>query len=124
MLVWWFVRKFSKKMDKRIELVPRATMEAFERHHWPGNVRELMNTVERSMIVSDGPALMTSLPISLPSETSEILPLREVERNHILEALKVTNWRVRGKGGAGELLEMKPTTLQSRMKKLGIRRPD
>ncbi len=124
MLVWWFVRKYMKEMDKRIDQVPRATMEAFEQHGWPGNVRELMNAVERSMIISDGPVLMTSLPTNTAKGPAKILPLKEVERRHIEEALKATNWQVRGKGGAADLLEMKPTTLQSRMKKLGIRRPE
>lgn len=123
MLVWWFVRKYSNQMDKRIDQIPRRVMEAFQQQRWPGNVRELMNAVEHCMIISDGPTLNSDLPKQLAKRPSKLLSLEEVERNHIVEALKASNWKVRGKGGAAELLKIKPTTLQSRMKKLGIHRP-
>ncbi len=123
MLVWWFVRKYSNKMDKRIDQIPRHVMEAFEQQRWPGNVRELMNAVEHCMIISDGPTLNSDLPKRSAKRPSKLLSLEEMERNHIVEALQAANWKVRGKGGAAELLKIKPTTLQSRMKRLGIHRP-
>ena len=127
LLVWEFVRQFEKKMGKRIDSVPRQTIEALQSHPWPGNVRELRNVIEHAMIVSAGSTLEVRLPTMSPIKTSIEKPavgsLEEIERKHILDVLWKTGWRITGKGGAAEILGLKRTTLQSRMSKLGIKRP-
>lgn len=121
-LVRWFVAKFAAKMDKKIETIPRQTLLVFQHYNWPGNVRELMNAVERSVILTRGNILEACLPMDISPGISPIRTLAEAEREHIVKVLELTAWRVRGKAGAAELLGMKPTTLESRMAKLGIRR--
>jgi formate hydrogenlyase transcriptional activator len=122
-LIWWFVSKYSKKMDKKIETIPRQAMAAYQQYLWPGNVRELMNAVERSVILTQGTVLNAYVPVDTSATPRQVLPLAEMERKHMLEALEMTRWRVRGQGGAAQILGLKPTTLESRMAKLGIRRP-
>jgi len=121
-LIWWFVGKYAKKMDKKIETIPRQAMAAYQQYRWPGNVRELMNAVERSVILTRGSVLNAYIPVEISTALSQVLSLEEMERKHISEVLEMTRWRVRGREGAAELLRMKPTTLESRMQKLGIRR--
>jgi len=123
-LVWAFVREFEKIMGKRIETIPKKCMEALLSYSWPGNAREVRNMIEHAMILNRD----TTLRIFPSSE--EALPenpvtsrLEDVERKHILDVLKKTGWRITGKKGAAEILGMKRSTLQSRMKKLGISRP-
>ena len=142
LLVWHFINKRQGQLRRTIESIPKGLMEAFQAYHWPGNVRELENIVERALIVSPGPTLtlpdslreMTmagspreaqamQVPGSLQPESPIELPLEEFERRHILQVVQNTGWRIKGKGGAAELLGLKPTTLNSRMKKLGIKRP-
>ena len=98
-------------------------MEALQYYHWPGNVRELRNVVERSLILNNATTLELHLPTLMESESSESLELEKVERQHIIKILKRANWRVKGKGGAAEMLGLNPSTLRFRMKKLGIERP-
>jgi PAS domain S-box-containing protein len=122
-LTWAFVAQFGKSLGKTIEAIPSSTMDALQRYHWPGNVRELRSVVERAVILCEGPTLQVDLPAA--SSTRPIADrLKDVEREHILRVLERTGWRIRGLGGAAELLDMKPTTLESRMAKLGIRRRD
>ena len=123
LLAWAFVREFEKKMGKRIESIPRRTLEAFQRYPWPGNVREVRNVIEHAMIVSRGKSLEVPFPALAPAEAVATQALDEVERKHIVAVLETTRWRLTGPGGAAERLGMKRTTLQSRMKKLGIKRP-
>jgi PAS domain S-box-containing protein len=123
LLTWAFAREFEQRMGKRIENIPKRTMEALQRHHWPGNVRELRNAIEHAMIVSVGNSLELSALASVPSDSASPQSLVDVERRHILKVLEKARWRLTGPGGAAERLGMKRTTLQSRMKKLGIRRP-
>ena len=123
LLVWAFVREFEKRMGKRIESIPKRVMEALQRHPWPGNARELRNVIEHAMIVSSGKVLDVHLPASGSPESHAAGNLEGVERRHILSVLEKTGWRLTGQGGAAELLGLKRTTLQSRMKKLGIKRP-
>jgi transcriptional regulator with GAF, ATPase, and Fis domain len=123
-LVWAFIRQFETRMGKHIQSIPKRSLEALQRHHWPGNVRGLRNLIEHAMIVSPG----TTLEVRTPTFAgalgfNEGRSLHEVERRHIIRVLQETGWRVAGKAGAAELLGLKPTTLESRMKKLGIRRP-
>jgi PAS domain S-box-containing protein len=116
-----FIQEFAERMGKRIESVSRKSLDKLLTYPWPGNVRELRNLVERSLIRCKGGKLDLETPARLPSATSAAT-LDNVQRSHILEVLERTGWRIRGEGGAAETLGLKPTTLESRMEKLGIRR--
>ena len=98
-------------------------MLALQRYPWPGNVRELRNVVERAVIVSNGPRLVIEPPRAKAAGVRRHLRLQDVEREHIRGVLERTGWRVRGDAGAAELLGLKPSTLEDRMAKLGLRRP-
>ncbi len=126
LLVWAFVTEFQKKMGKRIDNISKKTMDALQSYEWPGNGRELRNIIERAMIVSGGRTLEVLLPETVDDASSGEggQDLKDVERGHILSVLKRTSWRVTGKGGAAHILGLKGTTLQSKMKRLGIRRPE
>jgi formate hydrogenlyase transcriptional activator len=129
LLVRHFAQQFARSSNKTISTVPSDVMAALERYHWPGNVRELQNVIERAVILSTGPALKVPLSDLKPRKTSEIAgatqsdTLQEAERKHILAALEGTNWVVGGPGGAAARLGMNRSTLQFRMRKLGIERP-
>jgi formate hydrogenlyase transcriptional activator len=123
LLVWRFVEEFSRAFGKPIDEIPRDNMAALQRHAWPGNIRELRNVVERAMIVATGPRLTIAVtaPSSGPAKRS--LKLSDVEKDHIRSVLESTGWRVRGADGAAERLGLRPTTLETRMAKLGLARP-
>jgi len=122
-LAWQFVRELEKRIGKRIEAIPERVMEALQRYSWPGNARELRNVIERAMIVSKGKILDVNLPELESGESLGSSKLEDVERQHILKVLESVGWRVAGKGGAAQVLGLKRSTLESRMRKLGIRRP-
>jgi PAS domain S-box-containing protein len=122
-LVSAIVGEFSKAMGKNIESVARESMDALQRYSWPGNVRELRNVIERAMIIARGPQLRVEPPGRTGAVSTPHLTVAEVEREHIHRILEMTGWRIRGKRGASEILGLKPTTLEARMAKLGIRRP-
>lgn len=125
LLVTYFVQRFAAQQGKKIDRIPERLMVTLQRYHWPGNVRELEHIIERAVILTDGPELMAVDWLHTPSQapTLERLPsLEEVEREHILSVLERTGWRVSGDKGAAVLLGLKPTTLEARMKKLGIER--
>jgi formate hydrogenlyase transcriptional activator len=122
-LVWTFVRQYEKKMGKRFDRIPQKSMLDLQRYKWPGNIRELRNVIERSLIASSGRTLEVRLPHGTVAENPQVLNLEDVERRHITGVLQQTGWRVSGQGGAAEILGLKRTTLQAKMKKLGIRRP-
>jgi formate hydrogenlyase transcriptional activator len=122
-LVWSFVKQFEKKMGKLIDHIPTRSMQALQSYPWPGNVRELRNAIEHAMIVSSGSTLEVSIGGISPAEKIETSNLRDAERRCILEVLEKTCWRITGEGGAAAILGLKRTTLQSKMKKLGIKRP-
>ncbi len=124
-LVWSFVDEFSSAFARPIESVSKESMLALQRYPWPGNVRELRNVVERAVIVASGPRLTIDPPAvsALVGSGPSSLALVDIERDHIVAVLDRVQWRVRGGGGAAELLGMKPSTLESRMAKLSIRRP-
>ncbi len=110
-------------MGKQIESISKSDMQALEHYGWPGNVRELRNAVERAIILCTGSKLRVELPGAGSSEAQSSLALDDVQREHIRKVLALVGWRIRGKGGAAELLRMKPSTLESRMAKLAVRRP-
>lgn len=150
LLVRYFVQKISRRQNKTVEYVPSDVMEALVNYSWPGNVRELENLIERAVLLSSGkelqvpvaelkasytgsprPVLMGESAASLTSRSS-VGPnatsgspetLEETQRQHILRVLRQTQWRISGPSGAAKLLGIKRTTLQARMRKLGIRRP-
>jgi formate hydrogenlyase transcriptional activator len=147
LLVRYFVQKFSLRLNKSVAFVPAEAMEALASYSWPGNIRELENFIERAVLLSPGKELrvpvseLKSSPIasgggddsSLSVASSALAPstsagssvstLEDAERQHILRALRQTEWRIAGPKGAAVVLGMKRTTLQARMRKLGIRRP-
>jgi DNA-binding NtrC family response regulator len=120
LLVWAFVRKLSDKMGKKIQQIQKSSMDALQLYGWPGNVRELQNIVEQSLIKTDGDTLSIRLPGDSGLATVCLMTLEQVERDHISKVLKVTQSQIKGPGGAAELLGLNPSTLYSRMKKLGI----
>jgi formate hydrogenlyase transcriptional activator len=122
-LAWSFVQEFAKALGKRIESIPKEQALVLQRYTWPGNVRELRNVIERAVIVSTGPRLVVEPPRARLGTTGRSVRLAEVERDHIRAVLENAGWRVRGHGGAAELLGLKPSTLEGRMTKLEIRRP-
>jgi transcriptional regulator with GAF, ATPase, and Fis domain len=124
-LVWSFVDYFSAEFGKKVESISKQSMDALLEYSWPGNVREVRNTIERSMIMLNSNQLIIELPKGKASTPSyENRTLKEAEIQHIRRVLASVAWRIRGKNGAAELLGMKPTTLETRMAKLGIVRPD
>jgi PAS domain S-box-containing protein len=122
-LVWSFVRQFEKSLGKHIDSIPRKNMEALMSYPWPGNIRELRNVIEHAMIMNKGKTLDVEPPACERQEPSGASTLEDMERRHITEVLERTGWRISGKNGASEILGMKRTTLQSKMKALGISRP-
>ncbi len=147
LLVRYFVQKFSRRLNKSVAYVPAEAMEALAGYSWPGNIRELENFIERAVLLSPGKELrvpvselkpgpgtgstadetpsinsITSASSAAPPGTA-VSTLEDAERQHILRALRQTEWRIAGPRGAAVLLGMKRTTLQARMRKLGIRRP-
>ena len=125
LLVWRFVDEFSKACGKQVDSIPKDSMLALQRYAWPGNVRELRNVIERAVIVATGPRLIINVPRSSSSPAPrQSVALNDMEREHITAVLERTKWRVRGPGGAAEILGKKPSTLESRMAKLGLRRRD
>ncbi len=125
LLVKFFTMKYGKKLGRKIETVPKKVLDSLTSYTWPGNVRELENVIERSAILSTGSQLELAdwLPKQgISSQSNKIPTLEELERRHILEVLEMAAWRVSGERGAARLLDVKPTTLESRMKKLGITR--
>jgi transcriptional regulator with GAF, ATPase, and Fis domain len=121
-LVWHFVKEFSAKMGKRIETISKKDMEALRSYTWPGNIRELRNVIERAMILCRGTTLSIEIPEAPVIRAAQAMTLDDLSRKHIEEVLEMTGWRIRGEGGAAAVLGLKPTTLEARMKKLGIER--
>jgi formate hydrogenlyase transcriptional activator len=122
-LVRYFAQKYARRTNKRIESIPSETMEVLAGYSWPGNVRELENLIERAVILTRGAGLQVPLPELRESpDTLTPVTLEDAERDHILRALEQANGVVGGPTGAAARLGMKRTTLQSKMKKLGIAR--
>ena len=120
LLVWAFVHELAANMNKSVESIRHEDMERLQRYSWPGNVRELRNLVERALILCPGPTLRISPPSGPAEGNNGVLSMDEVQRRHILKVLETAGGRIRGPGGAAELLGLKPTTLRSRMQRLGL----
>jgi formate hydrogenlyase transcriptional activator len=130
-LVRHFTQSFARRMGRRIDTIPSSVMEALVRYPWPGNVRELQNVIERAVILSKGRTLQVPVadlqwaaaPVRATTAVASVT-LTDAEREHILRALRDTNWVLGGPKGAAARLGMKRSTLHWKMKKLGISRPD
>ena len=123
LLSWTFVKEFSNSMGKPIDEIAEVSMATLLAYPWPGNIRELRNVIERAMILARGPTLYIKLgqtTLQPVAKKAAVGTIAEVEREHILQVLERCGWRVRGANGAAELLGTKPTTLESRIKKLGL----
>ena len=121
-LAWTFIDEFAGAFGKTIESLSKTSLEAMQRYSWPGNVRELRNVIERAVIIANGPNLVVELPQPTAATRRKSLKFVDVETEHIRSVLESTGGRIRGSGGAAELLGLKPTTLESRMTRLGISR--
>ena len=126
LLVHHFLNAYNAKQGTQTVKIKQDTMEALVRHNWPGNIRELENVIQRGLITANGtyfqlPSLRTSEQ-SAP-ENSTFKTLKEQEREHILQALRQSHWKINGPGGAARLLDINASTLAFRMKKLGIKKP-
>jgi len=119
-LVWAILAELNARMGKKITQVPRKTLEALQHHRWPGNVRELRNVLENGAIVTTGDTLRVPLLEATPSVALAPQTLADAERALIVQALERAGWHVRGRNGAAAGLGLNPSTLRSRMKKLGI----
>jgi transcriptional regulator with GAF, ATPase, and Fis domain len=133
-----FVRRFAAKYGKHIDAMSKEQLAVLESYRWPGNVRELQHVIERAVILTQGAQLALgdwfrdTAPAAAPMQSAteaeagragtRAVTLEEAERLHILKVLEETGWRVSGKSGAAERLGLKPTTLESRMKRLAINR--
>ena len=122
LLVRYFTQKYGRRMQRQIESIPTAAMRKLSNWHWPGNIRELENFIERSVILTHGPALQAPIAeLGNNGRSGPVAGTREAnERDEIVRILKVTNGRVAGPDGAAARMDIKRTTLISRMKKLGI----
>jgi transcriptional regulator with GAF, ATPase, and Fis domain len=126
LLVDHFVKKFNRKLGREIKTIPREVMKTLQDYAWPGNIRELEHMIERAVIITQGSALrLTDMIDSLTADRKgDPLSISNIEREHIQKILEKTEWRIEGTNGAAALLNMNPSTLRSRMQKLGIARPN
>ncbi len=130
LLAQYFVQKFRQRFKKKIHSISQRSLDRLREYAWPGNIRELENFIERAVLLSEGETLSFDSPHhglrtqnsgAFPVSSPRLRPLHEMERDYILEVLQHTNGMIAGKRGAAEILGMPPTTLRSRMKKLGIK---
>ncbi len=126
LLVAFYIDRIAKRMGKHIDFIPENIMDTLQGYHWPGNIRELENVLERAVINSSGPKLrlVDDLRRSTKDVSGRCKTMEEVERDHILEVLALTKWKVSGKGSASEILGLDRSTLRARMAKLHIENPD
>jgi transcriptional regulator with GAF, ATPase, and Fis domain len=126
-LVYSFVDKYSKKIGKPIKTISQGAMNSLTNYDWPGNIRELENVIERAIINTKGQTLHITDKLKGPGPEkitgAQKTSLKEVEREHILKILAGCNWKIEGKGGAASILELNPSTLRGRMRRLGIKPP-
>jgi DNA-binding NtrC family response regulator len=126
MLANYFAQRKAIPLGKPPRQFSAAAMQRLVTYAWPGNVRELENIIERAVILCSNSTIQAEhVQVEVGAAATPdgaVRRLSDVERDHILAALQATNWKVSGKGGTAELLGLRPTTLESRMKKLGINR--
>jgi transcriptional regulator with GAF, ATPase, and Fis domain len=122
LLVWSIIECRQVALGRRIDTIPKRVMDTLAHYDWPGNVRELQNVIERALILSPGPVLRLTEPLAARMRSTPDR-LDENEREHILRILERCRWRINGEGNAAAVLGLEPSTLRSRMQKLGIRRP-
>ncbi|HEX2229345.1 MAG TPA: sigma 54-interacting transcriptional regulator [Candidatus Binatia bacterium] len=126
LLVSFFLSRFGAKLGKELRGVSQRSMQCLMQYQWPGNIRELQNVIERAAVLAKGPVVEVDIVPSRDDDAVEPAPaidtLQNIERNHILRALSETRWVIHGRKGAAEILGINPSTLRSRMEKLGIRR--
>ena len=123
-LIQFFVHKLNKKLGKEVDTIPQQTMSALQHYAWPGNIRELANVIERAVITAQDRVLRIDIPLEIAPAAvgAEDKPLEDIERAYILHILAKTAWKVEGSRGAAAILGLHPSTLRSRMQKLGIKR--
>jgi transcriptional regulator with GAF, ATPase, and Fis domain len=142
LLVNHFIRRFAERQHKPLPRLAEGVLERLLEYSWPGNIRELQNVIERAIILARGPIideeLITVQPdadeLAVEADTAaaatptlrpspNVIKFADAERHAILRALELAVWRISGRGGAADILGLKPTTLHAKMKRLGIRRP-
>lgn len=127
LLVEFLVKKFSRKLGKQVRKIPYKILENLQEYPWPGNVREMENVIERAIINTQGSILQLAdkLDASKAKElaTDRWVGLEQVEREYIYRVLEETRWKIEGRDGAAEILDLNPSTLRGRIRKLGIKRP-
>jgi chemotaxis protein methyltransferase CheR len=125
LLVDHFVQLFSRKMGKKAASlkITKSSMQALQSYSWPGNVRELEHVVESALITCQKNKLHFDLPKTAVAATSKQKTFEEMEREYILDVLKATNWKIKGKDSASAILGLPPSTLRHRIKKLGLKKP-
>lgn len=133
MLANHFIRRFSRTIGKKINSISTQALEALTAYHWPGNIRELEHTLERSVILCNGPVLKDirlhalktdNTPNTVRDKDQPIKTLKDNERDHILRTLIRLKGKISGHGGAAQLLDVPPSTLNSKISKLGITKED
>jgi transcriptional regulator with GAF, ATPase, and Fis domain len=127
LLVTFFLSRYAKKLGKEIQGVSKDTMDRLTQYGWPGNIRELQNLIERAVVVAEGPIIRIDeamLGLDPGTDKPGVQSLEDVERAHILRALARTNWVIHGSRGAAAILGINPSTLRSRIQKLGIHKGD
>ncbi len=126
-LIMYFLRRYAHKVNKTFDRVDRRTIERCLQYHWAGNVRELENLVERSVIINSGPVLSMDPLLEVESLSGELVPLptlKDIIKTQLVQALRITRGKIYGKDGAAALLGLKPSTLQMKLKKLGLNRKE
>jgi transcriptional regulator with GAF, ATPase, and Fis domain len=123
LLAWRFIAEINKSFGKRVDAIDDDSLLAMRQYSWPGNVRELRNVVERAMITVNTTRVVIPMPQMTSRSTVRSTRLIDVERDHIRTVLESTGWRIRGASGAADRLGLRPTTLETRMAKLGLKRP-
>ena len=123
LLTNYFIEKFNKKMDKNISQIPVKVMDELIKYRWPGNVRELENLIERAMILSNGNTLKLSMwTPARDTHANKLVTFEEMQKNYIQQVLEHTNWKISGHNGATNILNLKYSTLVSKIQKLGIKK--